>query len=113
MIDDSDRSFRFSVAHIRGASAYAGVDEFCDYGVKPRPICEIRLRLSTDLVHWGPPATIDSTVTSSWEAERMHYPMFMDSAASANAEIDAQDFWLLGTTTDDKVQAMRLRLEGP
>jgi hypothetical protein len=113
LYDDSDRSFRFSVAHVRGTSSYAGVDEFCDSYAKPHPICEIRIRLSKDLVHWGPPATIESTVVSSWQAERLHYPEFMDSAASTNSEIDADDFWLLGTSTDYKLQAMRLRMAAP
>jgi hypothetical protein len=110
LFDDSDKSFRFSVAHIRGTASYAGVDEYCDYTQRAKSMCELRLRLSHDLLHWGPPTAISTTIVSQWSDERLHYPIFMDAAGTTNDEIDAGDFWVLGTSTDYKLEAIHLRL---
>jgi hypothetical protein len=90
---DFVQTCRFSVAKIFGTNLYLGVEEFLDfrYGDKPRD--EIALRLSTDLVHWGPRRVILSF--PNWQSG-LNYPIFLRKDGSDNTIIDADEFYIVG-----------------
>lgn len=83
---------RFSVAKVQGAAYFLGVEEYHNWGSSAYYLA---LRTSTDLRHWSPRQIIYSA--PSWEESLYHYPLFLDKAGNTNTEIDADDFYILGT----------------
>jgi hypothetical protein len=84
---------RFSVAKLRNTPYFISVVlENDGY---------LRLRLSQDLVNWGPSVTVTTVRPDGsewWTTSRMLYPIFLDSASRTNTEIDPSNFSILGTS---------------
>lgn len=86
-------SVRFSVARARGTQWFVGAEERTEADGS----WSIALRISTDLVHWSEPAFHPGLRATSWDTARLNYPIFLDARGQTNTEIEADDFFLLGT----------------
>ena len=98
---------RFSVAALRGAPFFVGVEEDLD-----GQAWRVQLRLSRDLVHWGEPVLVPGESRSDgWRNGTMHYPLLCDLAGVSENEVDPGGFYLLGTQAGGKVARRLLRLK--
>ncbi len=95
---------RFSVARVKGASTFVGVEES-----RVGDSWGVSLRVSSDLVHWSERYDIGS-LAGDWGNARFHYPSFVNSAFTDNYEVDLNDFILLGTSANGTLNAARLKV---
>jgi len=86
-------SISFSVAHIRGTDSFLGIEYFNKKGGK----LSTCMRFSNDLVHWSGCMKIPGEIDKPWKNQLLLYPSFMDKDGISDKEIDANDFYIVGT----------------
>ena len=85
---------RFSVAKINNTNYFLGVEEYND------PNWKIDLYISSDLIHWKNPANLISK-DGDWNTGNLHYPIFLDKTGWNNTQIDSDEFYILGSTSQN------------
>ncbi len=91
---DVSDEIRFSVAKVRNANYFIGVEEYMDLTDAKK--YKVALRFSNDLVHWTNRSLIVTTA-DNWSTTNMNYPIFLSKDGWSNTDIDIDDFYLLGT----------------
>lgn len=88
----------FSVAKIKNTPYYLSVSHELSRG--------LTLRLSTDLVNWSEATVVPSTESNWWAGNLdlqtnipLLYPRLANKEGSSNTEIDANEFYIIGTQT--------------
>jgi len=96
---------RFSVARVRDADYFIGVESYTDYsdpavGPDGHPAIRVRkaLRYSRDLVHWSDRKLIIETA-GDWTLSNLNYPVLLSSDGWSNNLIDSTDFYVVGTNS--------------
>ncbi len=102
------QEIRFSVAHVRNADYFIGVEEYID---QRNLRFKVALRFSSDLLHWTD-RVLTVYESPNWESSRMNYPVLLSSDGWSNTEIDIDNFYVLGTgtspgTTVNKIHILR------
>jgi hypothetical protein len=101
----STQAIKFSVARIRNTPFFIGAEEYI-----AGKIWGIRLRISPDLLHWSNPVAVPGEVSNEgWANGSLHYPVFCDASGKMESEIDADNFFLLGSRSSGGV-VVRKRL---
>jgi hypothetical protein len=85
------QSSHFSVAYDARRRVFIGVEEYVEGDEAGRPVHQMALRLSTDLVHWS------ARTPLSINGRDMAYPEFADAAFTSNNAVDLGNLFLLGT----------------
>ena len=87
----------FSVAKIKGTPFFIGAEETSNTANND---WQMGLRFSSDLLKWSEPKVLFSANcgegSSGWGCGEFSYPVFYDSQATTNYEIEPWDFWILG-----------------
>jgi len=111
-------SDHFSVAKIKGSNYFLALDAYnsssppAGFTVRCDPYCyNIALRISDDLIHWGPPHFI--RVAPKWTEGLINYSIFLDKNGITNYEIDPDEFYVIGTKAYQNyhLSAMKLSLD--
>jgi hypothetical protein len=112
---------RFSVAKVNGTNYYLGVASYQDADDKGYdahgnlvPKLKVSLRYSYDLVHWTGNRVID--ISTDWTTSHFNYPIFLSTNGWSNTAIDANDFYVIGTspsTINSTVYRMHLYIPPP
>ncbi len=92
VIVGSPSTNRFAVASIRNTSYFIGVEESVE-----GDIWQIKLRISSDLMHWSDPVHVLSK-PGGWNAGTLHYPVLLDASGRDNTSIDLNNFVVYGAT---------------
>jgi hypothetical protein len=99
-------TIRFSVAKLRGsANRFIGVEEYLESSGQ----IFLALRYSDDLITWSDRTVIYTA--KNWHASKIKYPIFLNKDGSTNTEIDAEDFYILGTMEGGGVTKMHMKLK--
>jgi len=101
-------SIRFSVAKISGTDYFLGVE--VRYDASNSNLHGVYLRISKDLVQWSEPVLIDNTLAYEWYNQEMQYPIFIDEGALTNSEINPDNFYILGTSTNSELNKIQLNI---
>lgn len=88
---------RFSAARVRNTNYFIGVEQYHQWGSQTYYIA---IRFSSDLLTWSPRQIIYSV--SDWDHSKLNYPIFLDKTGSTNNEIDADDFYIIGSENSPK-----------
>jgi hypothetical protein len=99
---------RFSVARVRGADYFIGVESYTDPADRR---VKKALRYSTDLIHWTDRLRIIETA-GDWTQSNLNYPIFLSSDGWSNNLVDSTDFYVVGTSSAirNKVNAVHVYL---
>lgn len=101
----ADRNtIRFSVAKFKNSDMFIGVEQYNDDLDKGR--CKLAFRTSADLVHWSDRVIFYSNKTLNWSDFQYKYPIFLDAEGTSNNEIDINSFFVIGTSSDNKVNKL-------
>ncbi|HET6255793.1 MAG TPA: T9SS type A sorting domain-containing protein [Puia sp.] len=98
---------RFSVAMVRNANYFIGVESYVDLQDGNR--YKTALRCSSDLLHWSSRMLVISDA-AGFESSTMNYPVFLSKDGSSNTVIDADDFFVLGTRPGKSVNSVVYKL---
>jgi hypothetical protein len=103
---------RFSVAKVKEREGYIGVEQYIDFSDRTpdhKPTWKVALRYSADLVNWSDRQLIVYK-THSWEASQMNYPVLLNKEGSSNTEVDANEFYIVGSehTPADHINKIRV-----
>lgn len=103
---------RFSVARLKGKDAYVGVEQYIDVHDRTpdnRPTWKVALRFSLDLITWTERQMIVYRA-QRWEESQMNYPIFLNKEGTSNTEVDANEFYIVGSehTPTDHINKIRV-----
>lgn len=98
---------RFSVAAVRNANYFIGVESYIDLVDGGR--YKTALRCSSDLLHWSPRMLVISNA-ADFTSSTMNYPIFLSSDGLSNTVIDADDFYVVGTSPGNRVNSTVYKL---
>jgi hypothetical protein len=97
-------TIRFSVARFRNSGLFIGVEQYNDDFDKGR--CKLAFRTSSDLIHWSGRINFYSNKTLDWDDFQFKYPIFLNTEGTSNNDIDINSFFVIGTSTDNKVNKL-------
>jgi len=97
------QSTHFSVAYSKKRQAFVGVENFIEY-VGGNEMHKVAIRLSTDLVHWGPRNLLPI------DGHDLSYATFANANFTSNSEVDFRNIYLLGTS-HGRVNFLRISIE--
>jgi hypothetical protein len=95
---------RFSVARFKNSDLFIGVEQYNDGLDNGR--CKLAFRTSTDLIHWSDRVNFYSNKTLNWNDFQYKYPIFLSADGTSNNDIDINSFFVIGTSTDNKVNKL-------
>lgn len=118
LINDSGAYYqviRFSVARLKDRDAYVGVEQFIDDTDRTpqgTPTWKVALRFSQDLVNWTGREMIVYK-TNSWQESHLNYPVLLDKEGTSNTEVDAEDFYIVGSEHRPMDRVNKIRVYNP
>jgi hypothetical protein len=120
--NDQYSEVRFSVAQVRGADYFMGVESYTDLtdpvpgtgpGTGKSQAFRVKksLRYSRDLIHWSDRERVIETA-DDWTRSDLNYPVLLSSDGSSNNLIDSTDFYIAGTnsTIRNKINKVHVHL---
>lgn len=99
---------RFSVAKIKGTNYFLGLEAY----ITPDKQYKIAFRFSEDLLVWSERRSIVSY--SGWDGNTLGYPIFLNQNGWTNTEIDANNFFVIGSVNgDDEINRLNFSIDCP
>ena len=103
----SSAPLRFSVAAVRNSNYFIGVESYIDLADGGR--YKTALRCSSDLLHWTSRMLVISDA-ADFRSSTMNYPILLSRDGLSNTVIDADDFYVVGTSPAKRVNSTVYKL---
>ncbi|RYG01571.1 MAG: T9SS type A sorting domain-containing protein [Chitinophagaceae bacterium] len=107
-VHGTSQEVRFSVAKVRDADYYIGVEEYIDIADGKK--FKVAFRYSDDLVNWGDRVVVVYE-SPEWSKTKMNYPVFLDKEGWNNTEVDIDDFYILGTGINPQKMVNKIHIK--
>jgi hypothetical protein len=96
---------RFSVARVRNTNYFIGIEQYHEWSSSTYSIA---VRFSSNLLDWSPRQIVYSA--SDWDHSKLNYPIPLDHNGWTNNEVDADDFYIIGSENGPKDYINKLHI---